>query len=70
MSNNQSHSLIDYLDNSLRGEHSPEMEQLISDDSAAAEQWYSLREAVDAIQHTGLYEQVGFVRARWQAQAA
>ena len=49
MSNNQPRSFIDYLDNSIRGERSPEMEQLISEDPAAAEQWYHLREAVDEI---------------------
>lgn len=70
MSNNQPQSFIDYLDDSLQGKKSPEMEQLISDDPAAAEQWYYLREAVDAIQHTGLYEQVGFVRSEWLGHSA
>ena len=68
MLNHQSQELIDHLDNSLRGTGSPEMELLINEDSGAAEEWYHLRQAVEAIQYTGLYEQVGEAKSIWLEQ--
>jgi tetratricopeptide (TPR) repeat protein len=46
------------------------MEKLIKEDPAAAEEWYYLRKAVDAIQQTGLYQQVEEVRMVWMRQTA
>ena len=61
-------SLINHLDNSLAGKGSPDMERRIQDDPETAQDWLHLKLAVDAIQHTGLYEQVTMVKAVWQAQ--
>ena len=68
MSNNPSNSLIDHLDASRQGKGSPEMEQLINNDPATTQEWHYLHQAVEAIEHTGLYEQVGAVRSAWMAQ--
>jgi hypothetical protein len=65
---NQSQLLIDHLDNSLEGKDSPGMEQRIGSDAEAAQEWVYIRLAVEAVQETGLYEQVGTVRSAWQAQ--
>ena len=65
---NQSQTLIDHLDNSLQGNESPEMEQRISNDPEAAQEWIYIRLAASAVQDAGLYEQVGTVRSAWQAQ--
>jgi tetratricopeptide (TPR) repeat protein len=65
---NQPETLIDHLDSGLRGQASPEMEQRISNDPEAAQEWQYIRVAVDAVQDAGLYAQVGAVKAEWQAQ--
>ena len=65
---NQSQLLIDHLDNTLEGKGSPEMEQRISNDAEAAQEWVYIRLAVNAVQEAGLYEQVGTVKSAWQAQ--
>jgi len=60
--------LVDHFDNRLRGEESPEMEQRISNDPETAQEWLSVKLAVDAVQHTALYEEVLAVKEAWQAQ--
>jgi len=60
--------LVDHFDNRLRGEESPEMEQRISNDPETAQEWLYVRLAVDAVQHTALYEEVQAVKEAWQAQ--
>src|SRR6267154_5951898 len=58
--------LIDHLDNSLEGNDSSEIDQLIANDTEAAREWYFLQVAVDAIQDAGLNEQVASVRSEWK----
>jgi tetratricopeptide (TPR) repeat protein len=65
---NQSQTLIDHLDNNLQGNKSSEMEQKISNDPEAAQEWVYIRLAVDAVQDAGLYNQVATVKSAWQAQ--
>ncbi|HXB90737.1 MAG TPA: hypothetical protein VNU72_00545 [Puia sp.] len=67
MSGNIQQSLIDHLDARIHGNGSPEMEKLINEDPETAREWYHLQEASEALQHTGLYEQVGHVKAEWKA---
>ncbi len=69
MSGNIQQSLIDHLDASLHGKSSPEMERLINNDPEAAREWHCLQEASEALQHTGLYEQVGHIKTEWKANA-
>lgn len=63
-------SLIDHLDDSLSGKGSPEMEQRINDDPDMAQEWLHIRQAVEAVQHTALYEQVAAVKEAWRIQQA
>lgn len=68
MSDNQTQLLIDHFDNSLLGNRSAEMEQLINDDPATAREWHAINLAVNAVRDTALYEQVGDVKSAWLAQ--
>ncbi len=68
MSDNHVQSLIDHLDDSLRGKGSPEMEQRISDVPETAQEWRTIKLAVDVVQDAALYEQVTAVKALWLAQ--
>ena len=68
MEDNQTHLLIDHLDNRLRGEASAEMEQRISNDPEMAQECRYLSIAIDTVQEAGLYEQVGAMKSVWQTQ--
>lgn len=65
---NAAHALIDHLDHSLKGQHSPEMEQKIRDDHETAVEWHYLRLAVESVQEAGLYDQVETAKQEWLAQ--
>ena len=68
MLQNQAQTLIDHLDSGLQGQASTEMDLRISNDPEAAQEWLYIRLAVDAVQETGLYEQVGGVKTEWKMQ--
>lgn len=64
----QNQTLIDHLDRSLRGETSTETQEMIDNDPELTREYRFLRLAVDAIQDTGLYEEVGTVKEQWKIQ--
>ena len=68
MADNPTHLLIDQLDETLRGKGSAEVEQRISRDPEMAREWLQLNMAVEAVQETGLYEQVAAMKSVWLAQ--
>src|ERR1700712_4985190 len=68
MADNPTHLLIDQLDDRLRGKGSVEMAQRISEDPELAQEWQHLHMAIDAVQETGLYEQVVAMKSLWLAQ--
>ena len=68
MSQNKQFLLIDHLDNNLMGAGLPEAEALIRDDKDMAKEWQYLLAAVDAIQESGLFNQVSAVRKQYQAK--
>lgn len=62
MTPEENRKLIDHLDESRIGRPSPSLEQLIDQDPQAAQEWYYLNLAVDAVRNTGLHEQVAFIK--------
>lgn len=64
----QQQALIDHFDNSLRGEGSAETQQMINNDPELTREWQYIQLAVDAIQDTGLYEEVAAVKEQWKMQ--
>jgi len=68
MEQNKQYLLIDHLDNNLFGEELLEVERLIRDDKEVAQEWNFLQIAVDAVQETGIYNQVASVRNQYKAQ--
>ncbi len=70
MSNSKSELLIDHYDNLLMGKASPEVGQLIGDDTEIAGEWRHLNIAVDAVRDAALHEQVIAIRKAWMAQVS
>lgn len=70
MSNSKSELLIDHYDNLLLGKGSPEVGQLIGDDTDIAGEWRHLNIAVDAVRDAALHEQVMAIRKAWMAQVS
>jgi len=68
MSQNKQYLLIDHLDNNLTGEALLKAEGLILNDKDMAKEWQYLHTAVDAIQESGLYDQVSAIRKQFHAQ--
>ena len=68
MTPEQTRILIDHLDESRTGKQSASLQRLIAEDIEAAQEWSYLNLAVDALQETGLYEQVGSVRESLKAE--
>ena len=75
MSLQRTNALIDHLDKDFAGANdrvSPETDaataRLITEDEEAAKEWAYLRLAVDAVQETGLYQQVTSIRQKWEAE--
>jgi hypothetical protein len=64
----QNQNLIDHLDRSLHGEDSTETQEMINNDPALNREYRYLQLAVDAIQETGLYEEVRMVGRQWKMQ--
>ena len=62
MTPEETRKLIDHLDENRTRRLSASPEQLIDQDPQAAQEWYYLNLAVDAVRHTGLHEQVSTVR--------
>lgn len=70
MTPEQTRNLIDHLNESRTGKQSASLQRLIAEDIEAAQEWSYLNLAVDALQETGLYEQVGSVRETLKAEQA
>lgn len=68
MTPEQKISLIDHLDESLRGKPAATLEQIIGDDPEAGKEWYYLCLAIDAVRDAGLNDQVAAARAGWKAE--
>jgi len=68
MPQNKQNLLIDYLDNNLSGEELLEAEALVRNDQEMAKEWQYLHLAVDAIQESGLQEQVAGIRKLYEEQ--
>lgn len=62
MTPEETRKLIDHLDESRTGRTSPSLEQLIDQDPQAAQEWYYLNLAVDAVRSAGLHEQVASIK--------
>lgn len=62
MTPEETQKLIDHLDESRTGRPSPSHEQPIDQDPDAAQEWYYLNLAVDAVRNSGLHEQVAFIK--------
>ena len=68
MEQSKQNLLVDHLDKNLEGEALQQAEGLIRDDQEAAKEWQNLQTAVEAIQETGVYDQVGAIRNQYKAQ--
>lgn len=64
----ETRTLIDHLDENRTGEPSAKLESLIADDPEAAQEWYYLNLAADAVRNTGLHEQVAAIRESLAAE--
>jgi tetratricopeptide (TPR) repeat protein len=62
MTPEETRKLVDHLDENRTGRSSAGLEQLIDHDPEAAQEWYYLNLAVDAVRNTGLHEQVAMVK--------
>ena len=62
MTPEETRKMIDHLDESRAGRPSPSLEQLIDQDPQAAQEWYYLNLAVDAVRNAGLHEQVAIIK--------
>ena len=62
MTPEETRKLIDHLDENRTGRSSAGPEQLIGHDPEAAQEWYYLNLAVDAVRNAGLHEQVAMVK--------
>jgi tetratricopeptide (TPR) repeat protein len=70
MLQHHSQQLVDHLDQTLDGNDSLQVEELISRDKDVAEEWRVLNQAVDAVREGGLFEQVVAVKQEWKKQEA
>ena len=70
MTPEETHILIDRLDESLTGTVNTDLDRLFEADPEAQREWHSLHLAVDAVKATGLYEQVSAVKTAWQTEQA
>jgi tetratricopeptide (TPR) repeat protein len=62
--------LVDQFDQNFSAKGSGEPDPQFLTDAEAAREWSYLRMAVDGVQETGLYEQIGSVKSQWMAQRA
>jgi len=62
MTPEETRKLVDQLDESRTGRPSVSLQKLIEEDPQAAQEWYYLNLAVDAVRNAGLHEQVGYIK--------
>jgi tetratricopeptide (TPR) repeat protein len=68
MTPEETRALIDHLDENLTGSSLGNLERLIAEDPEAAQEWYYLNLAVDAVKDHGLYEEVATIRESWKME--
>ncbi|HWB91712.1 MAG TPA: hypothetical protein VG605_07670, partial [Puia sp.] len=68
MTPEETHALIDHLDENRTGKPSGEMEKFIAGNADAAQEWYCMNIALDAIRNAGLHEQVAAIRESLQTE--
>jgi tetratricopeptide (TPR) repeat protein len=62
--------LVDQFDKTFSAKGSAEADPQFLSDPEAAREWGYLQMAVEGVQETGLYQQIGSVKAQWMAQQA
>ena len=62
MTPEETRRLVDQLDESRTSRPSASLQRQIDEDPQAAQEWYYLNLAVDAVRNAGLHEQVGFIK--------
>ncbi len=70
MTPEETRALVDHLDENISGSSPDSLERLIADDPEAAQEWYYLNLAVDAVKDHGLYEELSSIRESWKMEAA
>src|SRR5258707_7596380 len=68
MTPEETRALVDHLDENLSGASQDSLERLIAEDLEAAQEWYYLNLAVDAVKDHGLYEEVSTIRESWKME--
>lgn len=68
MTPEETRALVDHLDENISGSSLESLERLIADDPEAAQEWYYLNLAVDAVKDHGLYEEISSIRETWKMQ--
>jgi hypothetical protein len=68
MTPEETRTLVDHLDENLTGSSHGSLERLIAEDPEAAQEWYYLNLAVDAVKDHGLYEEVSIIRESWKME--
>jgi tetratricopeptide (TPR) repeat protein len=68
MTPEETRALIDHLDEKLTGPSLDGLERLIAEDQEAAQEWYYLNLAVDAVKDHGLYEEISAIRESWKME--
>ena len=68
MTPEETRALVDHLDENLAGSSLDRLERLIAEDPEAAQEWYYLNLAVDAVKDHGLYEEVSAIRESWKME--
>jgi tetratricopeptide (TPR) repeat protein len=68
MTPEQTRALVDHLDENLSGSSPDSLERLIADNPEAAQEWYYLNLAIDAVKDHGLYEEVAAIRESWKLE--
>src|SRR5580698_8355714 len=61
MTPEETRALVDHLDENFTGSSLDSLERLIAEDPEAAQEWYYLNIAVDAVKDHGLYEEVSAI---------
>jgi hypothetical protein len=69
MTPEETRALVDHLDENLSGSSPDSLERLIAADPEAAQEWYYLNLAVDAVKDHGLYEELTSIRESWKLEA-
>jgi tetratricopeptide (TPR) repeat protein len=67
MTPEQKRTMIDHLDENLKGKATASLDDIIGNDPEAAKEWSYLSLAVETIQNAGLHQQVAATRATWRA---